>query len=80
MKILTASLAALVLASSFASARAEDDRAVAPLTAILQSAGQASGGLVESRQAAPIPSSTGSVVIGPAEQAIVDRSTIWSRH
>ena len=72
--------AALVLAASFASARAEDDRASAPLTAYLQSLGQNSGSIAEGRQAAPAQSSAVSTAISPAEQVIIDRSTIWSRH
>lgn len=78
MKILTASLAALVLATSFATARAEDDRASAPLTAYLQSLGQ--GAAVEGRQAAPVQTPAASTAITPAEQVIINRSTIWARH
>lgn len=78
MKILTASLAALVLASSFASARAEDDHASAPLTAYLQSIGQG-GSIAEGRQAAPASNAAVSSAVSPAEQVIIDRSTIGAR-
>ena len=81
MKILTASLAALVLATSFVAARAEEEeQAAAPLASYLQSVHQAPAAvaapLIESRQAAPVAQSR----ITPAEQMIIDRSTTLSRH
>ncbi|TBW41275.1 hypothetical protein EYW49_00690 [Siculibacillus lacustris] len=60
MKILTASLAAVVLATSFVAARAEErDVAAAPVAVYLQSIGRAAAAaapVIESRQAAPIVS------------------------